>query len=190
MAKKIVYQTLEDRGNRKIIEEEGPFMCKWENTWLGDGYYFWDTFIENAHWWGEECRKYPNGYVICQAICDFNDIDCCDLVGNTDHLLMFSDSFNFLKNEGLANENTTVKRLIHYLKYELKYFKFNSIRVFGLRSKNLKSPYSFTLNFEEKKPQYLDFKPAIQICFYSKNSLNLRDYKLIYPPVYSDDYLV
>ena len=103
---------------------------------------------------------------------------------------MFSNSYDFLKKEGLANETTTVKRLIHFLKDELNNFKFNSIRAFGLRSKNYNSQFSFTMNFEENRVQYLDLKPAIQICFYSKTALNLRNYTLIYPPEYTDDYLV
>jgi hypothetical protein len=190
VAIKTIYQTLEDRGNRQNVELEGPFPCNWDNTWLGDGYYFWDTFIENAHWWGKEIRKYENGYFVCKAICDFNDTECCDLVGNTEHMRMFSNSYDFLKKEGLANETTTVKRLIHFLKDELNNFKFNSIRAFGLRSKNYNSQFSFTMNFEENRVQYLDLKPAIQICFYSKTALNLRNYTLIYPPEYTDDYLV
>lgn len=77
MATKIVYQTLEDRQtDLDKIESNGPYSCRWENSWLGNGYYFWDTFIDNAHWWGVEGRKYKNGYIICQAECDFNDTEC------------------------------------------------------------------------------------------------------------------
>ncbi len=61
---KIVYQTLEDRfTDLDKLEREGPYICSWENSWLGDGYYFWEAFIENAHWWGREIRKYANGYM-------------------------------------------------------------------------------------------------------------------------------
>ncbi|MDM1043136.1 MULTISPECIES: hypothetical protein [Empedobacter] len=188
---KIVYQTLEDRGtDLDKLETEGPYPCRWENSWLGDGFYFWDTFISNAHWWGKEIRNYTKGYIICKAICDYSDTNCFDLVGNTEHLEMFKNTYDLMKKEGLINEKTTVKRLIHYLKDDLKKFNYDAIRVYGIRSKNYNSRFNFTLNFENEKPSYLDFNPAIQICFYRKNSLNLRNYKIVYPDEYIDGYLV
>lgn len=191
MAIKRVFQTLEDRGtDLGKLESNGPYPCRWENSWLGDGYYFWDTFIENAHWWGEEIRCYPNGYIICKAVCDFNDTECFDLVGNTEHLELFYDTFEFLKSKGLANEGTRVKRIIEYLRNSVKIFKFSAIRVYGIRSKDYRSRFSYTQIFEKNKSQYLDVKPAIQICFYSKTSLNLRDFKIVYPEEYIEGYAV
>jgi hypothetical protein len=73
---KTIYQTLENRGNLDFIENNGPFICKRNNAWLGTGYYFWESFIENAHWWGKECNNYPNGYVICKAIYTENEEKC------------------------------------------------------------------------------------------------------------------
>ena len=190
MATKTVYQTLEDRGNVDDVEKHGPYPCDWENTWLGNGYYFWDAFIDNAHWWGKEVRKYPNGYIICKAICEYNDIQCCDLVGNTEHLLMFQNAFEMMKVVGLANNDTKVKRLIDFMKDEIKTFKFEAIRVHGIKSKSNYSDFSFKLNFEDNRPSYLDFKPAIQICFYKKTSLNLRNYEIVYPEEYISGYMV
>jgi hypothetical protein len=188
---KTVYQTIEDRDtDLDVVENNGPYLCEWSNSWLGNGYYFWDTFIENAHWWGKEARKYKNGYIICSAKCNFNDVDCCDLVGNTEHLTMLYDTFELLKKKNLANERTTVCKIINYLKEDLKIFNFSAVRAYGIRSKNLNSEFSFSLPFESEKPQYIDFKPAIQICFYNKTSLNLSNYKIVYPPEYCNDYLV
>jgi len=189
LAVKTVYQTLEDRGTDfNNLETQGPYLCNWANSWLGTGYYFWDTFIENAHWWGQS-RNYRDGYIICKAICDFNDNECFDLVGNTEHLKELGEVYDFLKNKGFANEKTTVAKIIHYLKNEIKIFKFSAIRADGRRSKNFNSDFSKTLQFEKNNSAYLDLKPPIQICFFSKISLNLRDYKIIYPPEYSEDYL-
>jgi hypothetical protein len=190
---KIVYQTLEDRGaDLDILESSGPYPCYWENTWLGDGFYFWDTFIQNAHWWGKEVRQYTNGYIICKAICDYNEVDCFDLVGNTKHIERFHSTYHFLKTQGIANDSTTVGRIIQYLRKDLALTKFHysAIRAIGIKSKNIKSDYSFSLKFEEKNIAYLDLLPAIQICFFTKKSLNLRDFKIVYPPEYTDDYLV
>lgn len=188
---KTIYQTLEDRGtDLNKLESEGPYPCHWKNSWLGDGYYFWDTFIENAHWWGGEIRKYQNGYIICKAICDYTDELCFDLVGNTEHIKRFKDAFELMEKMGLANKNTKVKRIIHYLKNDLGLFKYEAIRAYGIKSKSYRSRFNFTLNFENNRPSYLDFAPAIQICFYKKDSLNLRGYKITFPQEYIEDYAV
>ena len=42
------YQTLENRNNPDQIEEQGPFLCNRKSAWLGEGYYFWDSFIEKC----------------------------------------------------------------------------------------------------------------------------------------------
>lgn len=46
-----LYQTVKNNGNKQSIETFGPIYGK-VDTWLGNGYYFWDGFIELAHWWG------------------------------------------------------------------------------------------------------------------------------------------
>ncbi len=186
---KTLYQTLEDKGNPKEIHSDGPFPCNWENSWLGDGYYFWDTFIENAHWWGKEARGYEAGYIVCEATCDYTDQKCCDLVGNTNHIMLFSESYRNLKELGLTHKVPTVKRLIQFLKDDLKIFKFEAIRVNGVNSKALKSDYHLSLNFEESKNyHFLDLKPTIQICLYKKESLNLRNYCIVYPKSYTNEH--
>jgi hypothetical protein len=190
LAKKILYQTLEDRGNIDAVERDGPFSCKWENTWLGNGYYFWDTFIDNAHWWGNSRLKYNGKYIICQAECDFDDEKCFDLVGSTEHLSVFSDAIEVMKNQNLIKPNTTVARVIEYIKNTLKVFRYDAIRVYGIKSKSENTEFSYNLIFEVRKPQYLDIKPAYQICIYNKNGLNLRNYIVIYPDEYNKDYLV
>jgi hypothetical protein len=189
---KNVFQTLEDRPDSDYdkLEQNGPYTCKQENSWLGEGYYFWDTFIDNAHWWGE-VRKYPNGYIICQAKCDYNDHDCCDLVGNTEHMQEFIAAYIALTDAGLANGRTKVSRIIHYLKHEVKTFHFEAIRAYGTKSKDFRSKFAFSRFFVPgRENSIIDFKPAIQICFYSKNALGLRSYRIIYPEMYSQDEVV
>ena len=187
-----MYQTLEDRQtDLDKIESNGPFSCRWENSWLGDGYYFWDTFIENAHWWGTEGRRYRNGYIICQAECDFNDTECLDLQGNMEQLKMFKDTYELFENRKLVDKQTTVKMFLELLKKENKSFKgFTAIRVNGMKSKKFDSQYSINLHFENKKDQYFESIPAIQICFFTKTSLNLRNYKIVFPDEYNNDYVV
>ena len=54
MISTILYQTVDDRRNIKYVLENAPFKCTRNDAWLGEGYYFWDTFINFAHWWGEK----------------------------------------------------------------------------------------------------------------------------------------
>lgn len=87
-----IYQTLEHRNNNEEIENHGPYFCSlfYENKkiktgaktpWLGEGYYFWDTRLENAKWWGETIYK-SKGYVICQTLYDAHSPLLYDLLGD------------------------------------------------------------------------------------------------------------
>jgi len=188
---KVIYQTLEDRNNADIIESDGPFKCNNNQAWLGSGYYFWESFIENAHWWGRECNSYSNGYVICKANYNLDQEFCFNLIDNPDHIKNFQKTIRLLKEKGLYNNKTTVSRIIYYLKDTLKLFKYDATRVYGVHSKNKNSKYTFSLPFKSHGAQYLDLLPAIQICFYSKkNNLYLRNYQIIFPDKYIEDFLV
>lgn len=188
---KNVYQTLENRNTDiNLLESKGPYPCTWENSWLGDGYYFWDHFIENAHWWGKEVRAFNNGYIICKAICDFDQSDCLDLVGNPIHLEKLYDAFLLMQSNGFVDDSTTTKRVIDYLQNDLKVMRFSAVRVLGLNSKDYYSHFNYTLLFESDKAAYLDFKPPYQICFFDKKSLNLRSYKVFHSkPNHSHHYI-
>lgn len=190
MKKKTLYQTLENRDNLKKIVEDAPYPCHWENTWLGVGYYFWDTFIENAHWWGN--IRYKDQYIICKFTCDFDTSKCFDLVGDTDHMLDFSQTFDLLKELGLIEKETTVSRVFAFLR-NTDSFKYEAIRVYGIKSMSdfntRYSKYRHRLQFETGGTQYLDFKPAIQICIFTKDGLSLSSAQVVYPYEYNPDYL-
>lgn len=181
--KKIVYQTLENRGTHlRELEANGPYPCNWENSWLGDGYYFWDTFIENAHWWGDKVRKFSKGYIICEATCYFNDSECLDLHGNLEQLKQFKEAFTLAKKNKLVDDNTTIKNFLAKLRGELESFqKYTAIRINAIKSKNYTSIYSINLLFEKDRNQFMEVIPAIQICFYNKNSLGLNNYRIVFP---------
>ena len=183
-----LYQTLKDK-NYLQVEENGPFPCIWENTWLGDGYYFWEEFIELAHWWGVNHRN--GSYIICEAECDFNN-KCLDLVGDMSHVRLCRDAISIMKKQGKINHQTTVSRVLRFMKGEFKSFSFEAIRIYGINSispnESKSSDYSQRLKFEINKPQYFDTLPAVQLCLFSKNSLNLRNYKIVYPHDYCEDY--
>lgn len=183
---KTLFQTLQNRDNADYVEENGPFVCNWENTWLGDGYYFWDTFIENAHWWGEV--RYQNNHFVCSAICDFDTQECFDLVGDTDHMSDFSDSVEFMKSQGLLKKESTVSTVIRFIKEKVGGFNYQAIRAIGIHSISEHNEdykkYLFRFKFEVNKKAYLDYKPAIQLCIFERDGLNLRDFKIEYPQEY------
>lgn len=54
MDRRTLFQAVKDLDNPDEIEQNGPFKCRREDAWLGEGYYFWDSFVELAHWWGRE----------------------------------------------------------------------------------------------------------------------------------------
>ncbi len=184
-----LYQTLKDKDYLKV-ETTGPFPCRWENTWLGDGFYFWQEFIELAHWWGETHRK--GNYIICQAECDFDEFKCLDLVGEMTHVRLFQNAIQIMRSKGKITANTTVSRVINFMKGEFDSFIYEAIRVYGINSISPKNPnsaeYSDRFLFEINKSQYLDALPAVQLCLFTKQSLNLRNYKIVYPEHYREDY--
>lgn len=187
------YQTLEDRCNYDYIEQNGPFKCTNKNAWLGHGYYFWDSFIENAHWWGSEGACYKNGYIICESDFNLDEKKCFNLVDNPDHLDQFNNAKRILIEKGLyAQDKTNVARVIEFIKEIIKVFKYEAIRSYPVNSISPKSKFINRTSFKSGKTsfQYLDSTPAIQICFYLKKSLNLRGYKIVYPSEYAEGYLV
>lgn len=163
-----------------MVEREGPYMCNWENAWLGDGYYFWEGFESNAHWWGQ-LRGYPRGYIICEAQYDYSDLTLFDLVGNPDHIMQISEIRDILmKKKGIKSDDITVARLIQLMQKQGR-FNFEAIRADGRKTRNVSSKLNKKIKFELNKPSYLEGNPTIQICFIEKTSMNLRDYKVIYP---------
>lgn len=42
--------------------------------------------------------------------------------------------------------------------------------------------------YDEEHKQYLDLRPAIQLCIYNKEVLNFQDFRIIYPEYLCDDY--
>lgn len=193
MAIRKAFQTLEYK-NIHNIESDGPFLCQRKTAWLGIGYYFWDSFIENAHWWGKEGACHKNGYIICESTFELNENKCFNLVDNPIHLEQFNQTKIFLKQNNLYEEGkTTVARVVSYLK-QIGVFKFEAIRAFGINSIGINSSYSnrtIFINKEGKKSiQYLDSTPAIQINFFTKNSLNRKGFKIIFPFENTNEYLV
>jgi len=179
-----LYQTLEDRGNPEDVEDYGPFICRRKTAWLGDGYYFWDTHIQLAHWWGKTAYG-VNNYIICKAK-GVLDENCWDLHGNGNHRLEYEAICDEIVKIGLSKRNSLlVADVISYVKSK-GFFKFKAIRAFGIASIKPNNPdfQPFRMYFAESGVSYLDLRPAVQICLLEKRALSLNSYMVVFP----DDY--
>lgn len=195
MSKKLtVYQTLKNKDNADYVESHGPFICNWTNAWLGEGYYFWEAFIDHAHWWGK--ARCNGNYFICESNCVKTETNCFDLVGDTDHMTIFSEAVDQMAKRGLKNAKTTVPRILHFLKFDSKVFHYDATRAVGFTSiSEENSPeYIKKLLFEpiksDKVAHYINYRPPIQICFYRKDSMELNGYKVIFPYEYMEGYVL
>lgn len=190
---RFAYQTLEDR-DFHLVEENGPFPCTHAKAWLGSGYYFWDSAIQLAHWWGREGAGYYSGYIICKSQYNLDENRCFNLIDNFEHIDQFRQTHEYLISQRMAVANqTTVARIIEFLRNTTT-FKFEATRAYGVNSIGPRSEYSsrvvFKANDSPFTAQYLDALPAIQICFYSKTALDRAGFEIVYPEEYIENYLV
>jgi len=72
------YHTQENRG--EMLRE--PIMCKHNNAWLGNAYYFWEN-EEDAFFWGRKAKYKTGKYDIYKAEIPLDDV--LDTVFDRDH---------------------------------------------------------------------------------------------------------
>ncbi len=173
----LIYQTLEDRENAFEIERDGPFRCRRNDAWLGEGYYFWDSHKTLGHWWGKITYG-KNKYVICESTCIL-DQDCWDLHGEGKHRKEFKEAAIELSKSHTKND-PTVPEIIEFLKRK-RFFTYQAIRIFGINSMNRKDEYSNRVIFHHKLPGYFDLNPTIQICLFRRDVCSFNGYKIVYP---------
>lgn len=195
-----LYQTLQDRGNAHIVERDGPFICTWDNSWLGTGYYFWEAWESNAHWWGRAHVKGP--YIICEASAVLTKDNCFDLVGNTSHMKELEGAVDKMKKIGMLKNGTTVSKILNYLQTRTV-FKYEAVRAVGYNSigDDADTETIFRMLYEPPKPpkvpgqkpviHFLDYRPPIQFCLFKKKSLGLNSFRIIFPAEHiTDDYVL
>lgn len=166
---KVLYHTIRKGLVVAASVKNAPYRCA-TNPWLGEGYYFWDSFIELAHWWGEtHCR---GQYAIMAADNPLAAGDVFDLVGDTGHIEAFAQYARTL--EAAFGEEPTVAQVIaHMRKHAPSFSAFKAVRADGRLSVPGKSPYTFRLKFssDPAKRQYLDLLPSIQYCIFERNDI-------------------
>lgn len=151
-----------------------PFRCV-ENPWLGEGYYFWDSFIELGKWWGE--KHYFGNYVIGETTLAIENDAVFDLVGNTEHIKLFAQYKEIYENDRKQNGediDATPAQIIEHMKQHTSFGKtFKAIRVDGRFSVSAKDEqYVNRIKFNSGKPQYIDLLPPIQYCVFEKTDVN------------------
>ena len=166
-----IYQTVSSVGTFHDRELLGPIFCE-NNPWLGDGYYFWDSLLSNAEWWGK--THYHNEYYIFSSSYDAHTDYLFDLVGDAKHIdLLYHYARGLKKILGL--KTIKVSTVIEFMKRDGK-FPFMAIRAEG---RNVKSQKNAILVFDEQGMYYLQPIPKIQLCVLDCNHFLISDYKFL-----------
>jgi hypothetical protein len=181
-----LYQTLEDRLNIDYVEGNGPFECIRDDAWLGKGYYYWDTFIENAHLWGEKIYKKLNkDYIICLSKISFDTGNLYDLT-RSETLLEFNTIRKKLE-ETYKDKTITVRIVLEQIK-NAKNFTYKAIKAES--REDLRDNKNCNILFNDRYKAFLNTRPHYQVCLIDKNLIGSNNFKVVYPTEYSDNYTI
>ena len=144
-----IYQTLEDRQNDEEVEDHGPYFCSeryangilksgTKEPWLGEGYYFWDTRIADARWWGDTVYS-SKGYIICKTTYDQNSPLLYDLVGDIRQFDEFIECAKLIKEQ--RNLNTFEKTPVRFPDAKVVLCKPDKIQICFFDKTLLTEPY-------------------------------------------------
>ncbi len=180
-----LYQTLEDKSNVDYVEENGPFICKRRDAWLGIGYYYWDTFVDNAHLWGRKIYNSDNkDYMICLSKVEFSNENVYDL--DNPNILLEIKILEKKLSEIYPNKNITVAVALEQLK-QSREFTYKAIRARAVNDMNdSKQKIPFKIGYKA----YLDTCPHIQVCILDKTFVGNDNFKVIFPTEYSEGYAI
>ncbi|MDE6453568.1 MAG: hypothetical protein K2L27_05120 [Muribaculaceae bacterium] len=159
-----------------MILRDAPFFCSDKKgelkAWLGDGYYFWESFILLAHWWGKvHYRRKNKHYAICSTIFDCNDGEFLDLINNPSQIEDVQKVVDYLvATEEYKADKFTAQFVINFLRTKTP-FPYKAIRVYGRDCAADKSITQYRLNFNNNSSMHLC--PEIQICVIDKSTIKL-----------------
>lgn len=183
----ILYQTLEDCDNVDYVEANGPFPGNVRNPWLGKGYYYWDTFVNSAHFWGRV--SYLNAvkrYLIAQSEVSLPSDKVLNLLEPKD-LTLFS-AWRDEYAQTFPNSKVTIERVLTHAEDIMgTKFPYIAIRAEFRECVNIRD---FQDRIYPNGKAYLDLKPPIQICIKDKNVIGKNNFKVIYPECYIDNSLM
>lgn len=174
--KRTVYQTIRATPDKDAIINNAPFLCKDKpgecKEWLGEGYYFWETFEELPHWWGKVRYRHHNlHYIICRTILDCPDDELFDLVSDTELIADIKVLVDELKKNPYFKATTfSAQFIINFIRKKTP-FCYKAIRAYGRDSSKDKTITQNIYYFNNKSS--IHFCPEIQICVIDKNVLKL-----------------
>ena len=172
------YQTLEDKNNVDYFEQNGPHKCTSGSSWLGFGYYFWDTEMEWAHNWGRS--KYRE-YVIFQAKLRIDE-STFDLYGNVEHQRLALEWRSEILKKYLKTDASTLT-VFNIIEYAKKWAKFDetyySIRAADYPPKQTKIPF-----IQGGREFAILGGIRVQHCLINKKNLISHSFRISYPEKY------
>lgn len=180
----VLYQTLEDRNNVDYVEANGPFLGDVRERWLGKGYYYWDSIIDAAHYWGYVSYKL-NGknYIIAKTELNIPQDRLLNLL-EPEQIIMFSkwmDSFA----QTFPDVDVTVEKVITHAENIMgTAFPYIAIKA-EFRNSFKNRGYQARIYPNRGGKAYLDLKPPVQICIRDKSIIGADNFKVIYPIEYA-----
>lgn len=175
MSSRTLYQTLKFKDNNNEVLAHGPYDCNKTNAWLHNGYYFWEEFIEPAHYWGK--TSYGKNYIITKGDCLIFPEQLFDLVGNLSHIRAIRETVLILKKEGLLTDKTTVAHIIDFL---IKTNVFDFIATRANTTEAFRSYKTTGLQYDINKDIVLTMEPAVQICIYDLKKALFSNFQIVF----------
>ena len=199
MKKTALYQAI-DGGIREVPED--PIYCSTCDARLGEGYYFWDSAINAAHWWGR--KHYHGNYIICQSFYDAHSDRYFDLLGNVKHRSVLNECADILRQR--KPDDFSLAEVLELLKCQLPQFKelYWAIRAEAINKSYPDRKHDIPLikgecslcdevdiPFEHGgKRLVLSCSQRVQVCVTDLTFLIDREYKSIYPECWGEFYMV
>ena len=140
--------------NNKVIYE----------PWLADGYYFWESFVDNAISWGNS--HYNGNYDIYEGTYDTSDPKCFNLVDNPECITLVRDAYKTIVNQK-KRKPTQLNQILYFLRKNHSFqSNFEFVRVpaeGGMRNGE-------ELRFDNNSSSSYYLIRQTQICFWTKRS--------------------
>lgn len=182
MYQKALYQTLKGSGSRKMIESNGPFECTRSDAWLGHGCYFWETFIEYAHWWGE--KSHEGSYIICRTHLSIPKDSLYDLE-DTETLKEFNELRSELE-KTYPGKELKFSFVLEYCK-KIKVIEHKAIRarfIGAIKECDKENDGHYVCIKPGGFHRYrLDTMPQVQVCIMDRSCVGKDNYKVIYSQI-------
>lgn len=177
--KRTVFHTVQSTPDRDAIIKDAPFRCMdkpgEQKEWLGEGYYFWETFEELPHWWGKvryRCKDLH--YIICKTIFDCPEEDLMDLVSDTELMADIQSMVEEMRrNPYFKSTSFTAQFVINFIRKKTP-FKYKAIRAYGRDASKDRSITRHIYHFDKSRNNStIHLCPEIQICVIDKSVLKL-----------------